>query len=103
MRFSIRANFGEEKLSERGLFYATGEKALESTTEAGNFIYDASKYKNQIKNIEAIIKEYANDLACGGYTDAKYNEFIGKLKNAGIDEIIADKQQKLDSYLDSLK
>lgn len=93
----------EEQIQSERDDIATGEKALESTTEAGNFIYDASKYKNQIKNIEAIIKEYANDLACGGYTDAKYNEFIGKLKNAGIDEIIADKQQQLDSYLDSLK
>lgn len=73
--------------------------AAENPSPAGNFIYDSSEYEITIKNIEAVIDRYANIMALGGYTDAVYNEFINALKDAGIDEVIADKQAQLDAYL----
>jgi len=76
--------------------------AVHRASPAGSFIYNSAKNKNKITNISAIIKEYSDNLACGGYTDALYNEFIQKLKGAGIDEIIADKQSQLDAYLNAL-
>jgi len=77
--------------------------AAQNPTPAGNFTFDSSKYNIAIKNIESVIDRYANIMALGGYTEVLHREFIEALKTAGIDEVIAEKQAQLNTYLAGAK
>ncbi len=93
----------EEQIAAKNADVEVAAKGALRPTPAGNFIYDSSKFNTQIANIEQAINQYAKGLALGTGTDADYNEMIARMKQAGIDEVIADKQAQLDAYLASLK
>ncbi len=92
----------EEQIASKNADLEMAEKATKRSSKAGNFIYDSSKFKSQIANIEQAINQYAKGLALGSGTEADYNAMIKRMKDAGIDQVIADKQAQLDAYLASL-
>ncbi|GKX28192.1 ABC transporter substrate-binding protein [Vallitalea longa] len=66
------------------------------------FKIDTEPYSTKLQQIDAIIKEYQNALemgALGSDVEAKYEEFITKLKKAGIDEVIEGFQKQIDEFL----
>lgn len=63
------------------------------------FSYDSTKVKTEIANVNNVVNQYAPGLDTGSLDPEKYlPEFISKLKAAGIDKIIAEKQSQLDKW-----
>ncbi len=93
----------EDQIASKNGDVEVASKGALRPSKAGNFIYDSSKYTSQIANIEQVINQYAKGLALGTGTEEDYNKMIELMKQAGIDEVIADKQAQLDAYLASLK
>ena len=68
-------------------------------TEFNGFGFDASEMSNEVTVITSIIEEYRPSMACGQYTEERYNEFVQKLKDAGADDYLALIQSQLDAWL----
>jgi len=63
------------------------------------FAFDSTKVKTEYASVTNVYKQYAPALDCGSVDPAKIlPEFISKLKSAGIDKIIAEKQAQLDVW-----
>ncbi len=75
--------------------------AAEPTTSAlGAFTWDMSKWDAQVAEIKNIYSEYWNSIATGTIAiDEVYDEMMGKLNAAGLQDMIADCQEQLDAYL----
>lgn len=70
------------------------------------FAYDNSKYQAEIAVLSSLLNEYRFSFCFGIFqdnTEAKLNEFIKRSKDAGIDNIIEDYKQQLQTYIDSKK
>lgn len=67
------------------------------------FILDVEPIKTEIANVNAVWGEYDKAFRSGSLPDLdkSYNEFIDKLKQAGADKIIAEKQKQLDAWVAS--
>jgi putative aldouronate transport system substrate-binding protein len=75
------------------------EAALGNKTKGVGFAYDPSAMTNQIMAIQGVITEYQAALDTGtADIETTYPEFIQKLKDNGIDEVIADKQAQFDAW-----
>ena len=77
---------------------------INDTAEITPFIgfnFDVGNLKQKIADCKATVNEYKTAFEQGKFADkdAKYNEFISRLKAAGADEIIAEKQRQLDAFL----
>ena len=67
---------------------------------AMGFTFDASSVQTQYTAVSNVIKQYLPGLACGSVDPAAaLEEFRGALKDAGYDEILAEKQAQLDAWL----
>lgn len=63
------------------------------------FSYDSSKVKTEIANVNNVIDQYRPGLDTGSLDPDKYlPEFNAKLKAAGLDKIISEKQKQLDAW-----
>lgn len=65
------------------------------------FRVDSSKIQTEIANINSVRDEFHDRLICG--VDGKdylktYNQYIKKLKDAGIDKVIAEVKKQTDAY-----
>ena len=60
------------------------------------FTCDTAKVSNELTAIQNVVSEYEPGLESG--TTDNYNEFVKKLKDAGIDKIIAEYQSQLDAW-----
>lgn len=66
------------------------------------FNFDLSNVQTEIANCNAVISEYLEPFKLGFLDlDEKYPEFLKKLKDAGCDKIIAEKQAQIDKFLAS--
>ena len=63
------------------------------------FALDTSKLETTVASLSAVRDQYIASLSCGLYTDEMYEEYIGKLKAAGLDDYIAEIQAQLDAYM----
>jgi len=64
------------------------------------FVFDNSSVQAQQANVSAVEQEYYRGLATGMIDPAEHlPKFLAKLKAAGIDELIAEKQKQLDVFL----
>ncbi|WP_414813294.1 DUF3502 domain-containing protein, partial [Paenibacillus sp. Soil766] len=54
------------------------------------FTFDAEPVKAEIGQTSAVYDEYRRAIDLGVASEAKYNEFVAKLKGAGSDKIIAE-------------
>ena len=64
------------------------------------YIYDASNMSTQKAAVASVINQYRPILSSGSVDPAEVlPEFIQALKDAGIDELIADNQAQLDAWL----
>lgn len=68
-------------------------------SRALGFAFDESPVKTECTAVGAVYTEYAAGLLTGSLDlDENYDAFIKKLKDAGIDDIIAEKQRQLDAW-----
>lgn len=89
----------------------TDKKSIAFITNPDNFVksviagfeFQPDPVKSEISKVSAVVTEYRKVLESGSGTpeqqDAKYAEFIDKLKKAGVDKIIAEKQKQIDQFL----
>ena len=62
------------------------------------FTFDAEPVKAEIGQTNAVYDEYSRAIDLGVASEAKYNEFVAKLKAAGSDKIIAEMQKQIDAW-----
>ena len=68
-------------------------------SSAYGFTYDSAKERNQVTAATNVVSKYHNALMCGALDpEATLPVFIQELKDAGIDDIIAEKQAQLDAW-----
>ncbi|MDF2921935.1 MAG: transporter substrate-binding protein [Paenibacillaceae bacterium] len=66
------------------------------------FNFTPDSVKTEIANCSAIVNEYRANFNGGMYgnaTESKLAEYLAKLKTAGLDKIIAEKQKQLDAFM----
>lgn len=69
-------------------------------SNALGFTFDSSKVKTEIASVTNVVNQYVPGLDTGSVDpDKQLPEFISKLKAAGIDKIIAEKQRQLDAWV----
>lgn len=69
-------------------------------SEYMGFAFDNTKVKNEVTAATSVYSEYYRGLISGvSDPETVLPEFINKLKSAGIDDIIAEKQAQLDAYI----
>jgi len=77
------------------------QKAINNSSTPSNllgFSFDAEPVKDEIGKCAAVVDEYYRGIELGVADEAKYNEFIGKLKTAGADKIVAEMQKQIDAW-----
>ena len=85
-------------------FNALAQK-INSSSPVSNFVgfvFDDSSVKTEEANVMAVVSPYIKNLGMGVYgsqTEAKITEFNNKLKDAGMDKIIAEEQKQLTEFL----
>lgn len=83
--------------------YAT--KLIESNSTAQKsvaigFSFDPTNVTNEITQLNNVCSKYQIGLECGALDPETYlPEFIAALKDAGLDTVIAEKQNQLDAFL----
>jgi len=71
-------------------------------SKAMGFSFTVDPVKTETAAVQSVKEEYKVGLETGTLDPAKYlPEFIGKLKSAGIEKIIAEKQKQLDEWAKS--
>lgn len=69
-------------------------------SKALGFYFDGSEYENQIAALSNVVKQYAGSLNSGSADPEVYlPEFLSALEDAGINDIIAAKQEQFDQWL----
>lgn len=66
------------------------------------FSFDNSAVKTQLTLIDSITSEYTNSFDLGVFgdeTEAKYDEFINRLKEAGLDQVKEEYMKQLKAYV----
>jgi ABC-type sugar transport system, periplasmic component len=63
------------------------------------FTFNSEPVKAQVAQCQSVVDEYVSGLTTGSIDPVKYlPEFLDKLKNAGCDQIIAEKQKQIDAW-----
>lgn len=76
------------------------DSAKESTSVG--FFFDNSEYDNQIAALSNVVKQYSISLNSGSADPEVYlPQFLEALEQAGIDDLIAAKQEQFDKWLES--
>ncbi|MCY9693165.1 ABC transporter substrate-binding protein [Paenibacillus alginolyticus] len=68
---------------------------------AVGFSFDAANVKTEVASVTNVINQYKAGLESGSLDPKALPEFIDKLKTAGMDKIVAEKQKQLDAWLAS--
>lgn len=69
-------------------------------SKAAGFSYDSASVANQLAALETVAAKYRRGLECGSLDPAtELPKFIEELKGAGIDDVIAAKQEQLNAWL----
>ena len=64
------------------------------------FSFDETNVQTEVANCNAVVSEYLKPFMLGFLDiDDKYPEFMDKLKAAGADKIVQEKQKQIDEYL----
>lgn len=70
------------------------------SSKAVGFLFDSSNYSSEIAALSNIVKQYSGALYSGsGDPDELIPELLEALDDAGINEVIQEKQEQLDAFL----
>ncbi|MGO4373383.1 ABC transporter substrate-binding protein, partial [Paenibacillus sp. MCAF20] len=68
-------------------------------SKALGFAFNSEPVKNEITALQNVVEQYRKALESGTFDPAdKLQEYKEKLKSAGIDKVIAEKQKQLDEW-----
>lgn len=77
---------------------AKAEMEAGGTSPYIGFSCDTSKVSNELTAMTIVIGEYKAALETGTADAAKYDEFLAKLKDAGVDKVVQEYQTQLDAW-----
>ena len=63
------------------------------------FNIDITDLSDLIANMSAVNDQYGASLNGGDFTEDLYNEYLGKLKAAGVEDYLSAVQAQLDAWL----
>ncbi|MCK9858649.1 DUF3502 domain-containing protein [Paenibacillus sp. ATY16] len=99
---NTRLSANATETDKQSIAYITDPNNFVKSVIAG-FEFNPDAVKSEISKVSAVVAEYRKILESGSGTqaqqDAKYNEFLSKLKKAGVDNIIKEKQRQIDEFL----
>lgn len=107
--YIVFGQFGDESLLDikdyMGVGYEERLAAYEkecSYSPAYGFRFDSAEYSTEVANCQAVVDEYYNIIDCGSVDPATaIPEFVDKLKAAGLETIMAAKQEQLDKWMET--
>lgn len=91
--------FSLEELQERKEY---AEEAVRNEDEdvISGMVYSTLNVGRQMSRLQEVLQEYVPVLESGSVDpDIYYPEFLKALENAGIEDVLADKQEQLDEWL----
>ena len=89
-----------EGTSKESLVWEEEQNQLAKKSPAMGFTFDSSGVKTEYTAVVNVINQYLPGLLCGSVDpEVMIPEFRAKLSEAGLDEIIAAKQEQLDEWL----
>lgn len=92
-----RNDAGEEFKKCRSIVFEADREA--DVSPITGFTFDPTPVKTQLANCASVITEMVPALSCGSIDPEKaLPEFLQRLKTAGVDDIIAEKQAQLDTW-----
>ncbi len=104
--YIIFGQFGDQKLE--GVLASNGVDYREKVSEfskgcklspAFGFVFDSTPVQTQVAACTAVVDQYYVVISTGSQNPADaIPEFLNKLEQAGINEIIAEKQRQLDAW-----
>ncbi len=68
-------------------------------SKAMGFQFDSTNVKTEYAAVTSVIDQYKQSLGQGTVDPSVLDEFVSKLKSAGIDTIVQEKQKQLDTFL----
>ncbi|MEH7253928.1 ABC transporter substrate-binding protein [Neobacillus niacini] len=68
-------------------------------SRAMGFSFDSSQVKNQLTAVTNVVNQFFIAFETGSLDPGELPEFIEKLKGAGIDQIVKEKQKQLDEWV----
>lgn len=93
--------WSESQSQEKNDAYS-GEAMANPMKDIGVLYSPSAESSTKIAAITAVVAQYKPALETGSVdVDQYYEEFISALKAAGIDDVIAEKQEQLDEFLSS--
>lgn len=87
----------ENKLKTDQMIQALCKQASLRPTPVVGFAWDSSNLAAEVAAVDNVIAQYAASIGIG--QNKNYDAFVAALKDAGIEKILADKQEQLDAYL----
>lgn len=92
-----RNESGEIRKQAQQIVYDADKEAKKSPLTG--FVFDVSPVKTQIVTCASVIKEMLPALTAGSVDpETVLPEFLSRLKSAGVDDIIQEKQRQLDQW-----
>jgi len=81
-----------------GADIVTNNESAKKSSAMG-FVFDNTSVSNQVTKVSNVFEKYRNVIECGALNaDENLPALIKELKDAGIDDIIAEKQKQLDEW-----
>ena len=75
-----------------------GDKEAMASLLSG-FVFDSSSVQTEIANVTSVVTEMLKPLVTGSVDpETTVPQFLERLKTAGVDKIIAEKQAQLDAW-----
>lgn len=92
-----RNESGDKQKESQSIVYAADKEA--ELSPVTGFTFDPTPVKTQLANCASVITEMVPALSAGSVDPEKMlPEFLERLKTAGVDEVIAEKQKQLDEW-----
>jgi putative aldouronate transport system substrate-binding protein len=83
--------------------YKKFNDSAQKSTALG-FVFDPEKVKNEVAATQTVITQFNGSLITGTVDPDKYiPQFVAKLKEAGMQKIIDEKQRQLDEWAKTKK
>ncbi|MBE5960546.1 MAG: extracellular solute-binding protein [Lachnospiraceae bacterium] len=92
---------GEYSEDPRSNYFGELCEKKEYTSLASGFSFDSQPVETEMAVVNSIVEEYTSSFNLGLYgdeTESKYNEFVEKLKAAGIDTIMEECRKQYEEY-----
>lgn len=91
--------YSVEGQSRDDLKLMDSENKSSTKSKAFGFTFESSSVKTEVSSVMNVINQYLPGLSCGSLDpDKEIPNFINKLKEAGMDKIVDEKQKQLDAW-----